>query len=398
MQSPGDLSSGALGPTIWGQRAALLSGLVAVTLVTATLLADQSRMALLFGIGLLLGLALYHGAFGFTSAYRKLFLHFEVSGVQAQLVLVGLTTLLFAPLLASGSAFGQGLGGAFAPFALQVAVGAFMFGIGMQLGGGCGSGTLFGVGGGSLRMVITLVAFITGSFWASLHMGWWQSLPSMGTLSLGKLLGWPAAVALQLGVLIAIALLLRRWGKSTPPTFRALYPDWRSLLRGPWPLLFTALILALLGALTLIVAGHPWSITWAFTLWGAKVAALLGWDPATSGFWNGAFQQTALNRSIFKDVTSVMNIGIVIGALCAAALAQRFASGSTYRIPLASLLAAILGGILMGYGARIAFGCNIGAFLSGVGSTSLHGWLWILAALPGNWLGTRLRPRFGLQN
>lgn len=49
----------------------------------------------------------------------------------------------------------------------------------------------------------------------------------------------------------------------------------------------------------------------------------------------------------------------------------------------------------MGYGARIAYGCNIGAFYSGVASTSLHGWLWIIAALPGCWVGIRLRPRFG---
>ncbi|MBI3706150.1 MAG: YeeE/YedE family protein, partial [Proteobacteria bacterium] len=59
-------------------------------------------------------------------------------------------------------------------------------------------------------------------------------------------------------------------------------------------------------------------------------------------------------------------------------------------------LAAALGGVAMGYGARIAFGCNVGAFFSGVASTSLHGWLWILCALPGNWVGLRLRPIFRL--
>ena len=30
----------------------------------------------------------------------------------------------------------------------------------------------------------------------------------------------------------------------------------------------------------------------------------------------------------------------------------------------------------MGYGARIAFGCNIGAYFGGIASFSLHGWLW----------------------
>ena len=59
-------------------------------------------------------------------------------------------------------------------------------------------------------------------------------------------------------------------------------------------------------------------------------------------------------------------------------------------------MAAVIGGLVMGYGARLAYGCNIGAFFSGIASTSLHGWLWIAAALPGNWVGIKLRPWFGL--
>ncbi len=123
---------------------------------------------------------------------------------------------------------------------------------------------------------------------------------------------------------------------------------------------------------------------------------LLGWNPASSAFWQGDFQQAALQGGILNDITSVMDIGLLIGALCAAALAGRFAP--RLQIPLRSLLAAIVGGLLMGYGARIAFGCNVGAFFSGVASTSLHGWLWIAAALPGNWIGVRLRPWFRLPN
>jgi hypothetical protein len=68
----------------------------------------------------------------------------------------------------------------------------------------------------------------------------------------------------------------------------------------------------------------------------------------------------------------------------------------TWRIPPASLAAAVLGGLAMGYGARLAYGCNIGAFFSGIASSSLHGWVWFAAAFAGNVLGTRLRPWFGL--
>ena len=56
-----------------------------------------------------------------------------------------------------------------------------------------------------------------------------------------------------------------------------------------------------------------------------------------------------------------------------------------------SPLAAVVGGPLLGYGARIAYGCNIGAFFGGVASGSLHGWLWLVAAFIGNIAGTRLR-------
>ena len=62
-----------------------------------------------------------------------------------------------------------------------------------------------------------------------------------------------------------------------------------------------------------------------------------------------------------------------------------------------SLAAAVVGGLMLGYGARIAYGCNIGAFFSGIASASVHGWLWLVAAFVGNIVGTRLRPAFGLK-
>jgi len=51
----------------------------------------------------------------------------------------------------------------------------------------------------------------------------------------------------------------------------------------------------------------------------------------------------------------------------------------------------------MGIGARLSTGCNIGAFFSGMASGSLHGLMWIVFAIPGNALGARLRPWFGME-
>ncbi|KAF0118951.1 MAG: hypothetical protein FD149_338 [Rhodospirillaceae bacterium] len=98
---------------------------------------------------------------------------------------------------------------------------------------------------------------------------------------------------------------------------------------------------------------------------------------------------------MLADPTSVMDFGLLLGAFLAAAAAGTFRP--SLRIPPLSLAAAVIGGLLMGYGARLSFGCNIGAFFSGVASTSLHGWLWITMAVGGTWVGIRVGRLFGLE-
>ena len=56
----------------------------------------------------------------------------------------------------------------------------------------------------------------------------------------------------------------------------------------------------------------------------------------------------------------------------------------------------MIGGVLTGIGARLASGCNIGAYLAGIASGSASGWIWGLAALGGTWLGLRARRLLGL--
>ena len=347
-------------------------------------------------IGLAMGVALYHASFGFTGAYRRAIIARDMTGIVAQAVMLGLAMVMFAPFLAAGEAFGRPVGGAVAPVGISMAFGAFIFGIGMQLGGGCASGTLFTVGGGSLRMVVVLVFFCLGCFAATFHMAWWWSLPDAGRVSLAAALGWPGALGLQAAGLIGALAMLRWWGATTDARLWSGGGGWRSVFQGPWPLIWTAVALAVLNWATLVNAGHPWSITWGFTLWVAKGAAALGWDPGAQAFWSGGFQQRALGRSVLADTTTVMNMAIIIGAFAAAALTGRLRFG--FQIPARSLLAAVIGGLIMGYGARLAYGCNIGAFFSGIASTSLHGWVWIVAAAAGNVIGVRLRPAFGLKN
>lgn len=362
-----------------GPLAFAASGIVVLTLAAASV-ADM-RQGLLALLGALLGAVLYRHAFGFTGAWRAFVRDRDAAGLQAQLLMLAVACALFFPALAAGSVAGRHLSGFVFPVGPGVVIGAFLFGIGMQLGGGCGSGTLYTVGGGSIRMVMTLAAFVLGSVLATAHLPFWFALPAIAPVSFVERLGPWWALGLHLASFAALALLLRRYATalSSAPSAR---------------LVVGAVSLAVLNFVTLLVAGRPWGITLAFALWGAKLAVAAGLPVGDWPHWAEPGMRAALEASVLADVTSVMDFGLVLGALAAAAAAGRFRP--TFRIPPLSLLAAVLGGLLMGYGARLAFGCNIGALFSGVASGSLHGWVWLAAAFAGSAIGVRFRPWFRL--
>jgi uncharacterized membrane protein YedE/YeeE len=358
----------------------------------------SARQAALYVVGALLGVALYHAAFGFTSSWRVFIADGRGAGLRAQMIMLAVGVALFFPALAHGSLFGAPVTGLVSPAGTSVIVGAFIFGIGMQLGGGCASGTLYTVGGGSTRMLVTLASFIVGSLIGTAHMPFWTSMPQLKPISMVTSLGLAPALLLNWAVFALIAFITvvvekRRHGRLVPPELRtSSAARW---LHGPWPMVAGALALVLLNFATLALSGRPWGVTSAFALWGAKAASFIGIDTASWTYWSTKANAAALAAPVSHDVTSVMDIGIVLGAMAAAALAGRYAP--KWRVPLRSLAAAVVGGLMLGYGARLAYGCNIGAYFSGIVSGSLHGWLWLVAAFVGNVLGTRLRPLFGLE-
>ncbi len=376
------------------------AALVIIAAAAAYLAAVVSgRQSLLFLVGVAAGVVLYHAAFGFTSSWRSFVIAGRGDGLRAQMIMLALTSLVFFPLLARGTMFGQTLRGAVSPVGLSVIVGAFLFGVGMQLGGGCASGTLYTAGGGNTRMLITLLAFIAGSVIGTAHMPWWTANAAGRPISLIATFGVWTALAGSLAAFAAIAALTivveRRAGAG--PGRRSTRSDTGSRwLRGPWPLVAGAVGLAAVNVVTLLLSGRPWGVTGAFALWGAKALSAAGVGVASWPYWAAPAQAAALRAPVAADVTSVMNFGIVLGALTASGLAGRFAPA--WRVPAGSAAAALIGGLLLGYGARIAFGCNIGAYFGVIASGSVHGWLWLAAAFVGTFAGTRLRPLFGLSN
>ncbi|WP_163529936.1 YeeE/YedE family protein [Halobacillus ihumii] len=377
---------------ILGILAALLLFITIVSITTVT-------QGILFIIGIAFGLTLLYAKFGFTSAFRRLMSVGNVQGLQAHMVMLAVATTLFAIILATGFSFtGTTPSGYVSPVGIGMIAGAFMFGIGMQMGSGCASGTLYTVGGGQSSMVLTLLGFIVGSVLGAYHIIFWRELPALPAISLaestglGYLGGWVLHLAVFAGI-YAITVKIAR--KKTPPQMAPLKTTsgWKKIWRGAWPLLVAAVVLAVLNAITLSVRGNPWGITSAFALWGSKFLQTFGVDVASWGYWQGNTE--ALNQTVLADSTSVMNFGIILGAFIAASFQGNFKPG---KIKPGVATSSILGGILMGYGARLAFGCNIGAYFGGIASFSLHGWVWAIMALAGTYLALFIRPIFGLSN
>jgi uncharacterized membrane protein YedE/YeeE len=391
-------------PEIHAQRlfvGAVLVAIAALTLYINNTLAWQPAQNFLMGC--LLGYALYRAAFGFTGPWRTMVVQRRGTSTRKTIVML------------AAAAVGMMLLGAYGGYPQVVhnvgwslLIGAFLFGIGMQLGGCCGSGTAWVAGGGSARIMITFAAFIVGSVWGSIDAPAWWGVPTFGRFSMVETWGVWSAIGVTLAILAAFYVLTiviekARHG-SIPKAEPASGPLLHRVIYGPWGPLTAGVVMGLLTASVLVVTNQPWGITFGYTIYGAKIATALGIDLAQftapfseTAFWAQGWAQGALQQPIWQNAAANMNVGIVLGAALAAGLLNKW-HPTLKGVSALSIVAAIIGGLLMGYGARISTGCNIGAMVNGIASGSLHGWAWMGAAFAGSLLGMVFRPWFTLPN
>lgn len=330
------------------------------------------RQALLLLIGVGLGVVLAQARFGFTTGWRLLLERRDPQGVAAQLLLLGLASAAAMPLLASFGELHAALG---AP-GLAMLLGAFVFGLAMQLADGCGSGTLYKAGLGISYNLLVFPLFAVGSFVGSLHLPFWNGWGQMQAVGLVDEFGVSGALLLTAVGLLLMALGVRYW---VGPGKVWWHRRW----------VWGAVGLAFFATLNLLVAGQPWGVVYGFGLWAGKVFAGLGlWDPSTSVFWSQPAHAQRLSETAFLDVTTITNLGILWGAFW---VSLRHRSEAPVKLTTRQMWVGVLAGFVLGYSSRLALGCNVGAMLSGISTGSLHGWLWVPMAFAGSVVGVRWR-------
>ena len=375
--SPGaTVAAGATrAPSLWAQR--LPIAIVVLALFGWLLWSVSSRQALLLLVGVGLGWGLAAARFGFTTGWRILVEQRDPSGVYGQIILLALLAAVSMPMLAHFPETHAALG----PPSISLVVGAFVFGLCMQIADGCGSGTLYKAGLGVPLNMGILPLFALGSFLGSVHLNGWLALGALEPVGLVQSFGATGALLATLAALTMVAVAVGLWSGQR-----------FSLRRMPRRWVGGAVVLALFAALNLLIAGQPWGVVYGFGLWAAKGATALGlFDPTQNAFWSDPGHAQRLSQTLLLDVTSITNIGILAGALWVAPRRPQDAKPLTGQQWLIGLAA----GFIMGYSSRLAFGCNVGAMVSGISTGSLHGWIWVPMAFLGTLIGIRVRRRFG---
>lgn len=332
------------------------------------------QLAWLF-VGMGFGATLAATPLGFAGNWRRAVVDRDGSGVAAHLLLLAVVGAVTMPLLAREGYFAFDR-----PIGVPLLFGSFIFGVGMQLGGSCTSGSLQRAGGGSVHGMLLILGFVIGGFAATGHYEWWSLQPNWLPYSVAKEWGWPSAVGFNVLCAALLALLV------------AKVIGWRIAMR-PAHWIGVALLVVFSGTAVWVLQ-HPWGIVTAFPLIAAKFN--LWWnDESEVDFWVYWMQperEQALIEPLWNDAITVMNAGLVFGAALWGL--SRGGWRLEWQLPLRVWLLAPLAGIVMGYGALLSYGCNIGSLLGGVASGSVHGWLWLASAFAGSTLVCLITPRW----
>lgn len=359
----------------WPRRTGLI--IAAIAVVLAVMILVGVRYGLLLAIGLGFGMTLEGLRFGFAGPWRAMILRKDPSGLFAQLLAIGLVAVIAMPLIATR---GGELAAAHSPVGWAMVGGAFVFGIAMQVVLGCGSGTLVNVGSGNPVAFAALPGFALGSFAGAYHLFWWTDLGTLPVIGVSGASG----VVVTLAGLTAVAFVL----------WRIAGPERRNLQRRH---IVAACFIAVLALANLMVAGQPWGVVYGLGLWAAKGVTMFGMDLSGSAFWGASESLNRVHSSLLLDTTSLTNLGIISGAFLIASWKRDNLGTPLPALPVRAWIAAVIAGLVLGYTSRLAFGCNVGAFFSGISTGSLHGWVWFAAAFAGSFIGIKLRPALGLE-
>lgn len=327
-------------------------------------------------IGAAFGYVLQRGRFCINSAFREVLFQ-DYTMLRAYLLAVAVT-MIGANLIEdlgllgnSGELYRQ----AFVPWANII--GGYIFGMGIVLAGGCGSGILYRVGEGNLAYVLAVFGFFFGivvtkfGFLKPVYE-WmidenrviWLNEDTVPTLN--NVLGVNKWIVIA--VLAAVMLFFVFQGKP-----------FKKAKKG-----FSWSMVGLLAGLVAIAA------FWASDYFGGRARGLSFTGPVREFFlavFFGNSQAAGSDKTqTLLGVTYSWSALYVLAVPIGAYISGKLLNEVKMKVPPADeLIKVLLGGFIMGVGAQIGGGCNIGHSLTGVATLAVSSWVANLFIILGNW-------------
>lgn len=353
-------------------------------------------------LGLAAGFIMHRSDFCLAGMFRDLFLFRAVFKLRILLLLIFTSMLLFEGARHAGiiqlypfPAFGSP--------SLAAPFGGMLFGIGMVLAGGCVVGSLYKTGSGSVPSLVAVIGLVAGSALFAEIFPWWSSINSAATILKGKIT-LPLALGITPTALIAVAAaILIPWGVAVYRQggwIRTIYTE-GSLQ--PW---LAALLLALIGLISVVAIGMPLGITSSYAKAAAITeAAICPEHYASLNFFQRTplpYQQPITGELLFGgpgkefDAIALIQYPLVFGIIAGSALSTILLGEFRIRwkLPASQYLSVAIGGVLMGLASRMAAGCNVWHLLGGLPIMAIQSMLFLAGLFPGAWLGARLLNRF----
>lgn len=193
-------------------------GMIALGVIIAIgvfLTIRDAKLGLFWMTGLAFGFILQRSRFCFTASMRDPYLTGSTTVTRAVLIAFAITSIAFTAIKYGYHINGLPIPGQgyIAPISVATGVGAFMFGIGMVIAGGCASGTLMRIGEGFWMQLLSLFFFVVGSLWGAKNYGWWQRnfIVTGKKIFLPDYLGWFGGLLCNLAIIAVIYVIAHKW-------------------------------------------------------------------------------------------------------------------------------------------------------------------------------------------
>lgn len=397
---------------------------------------DMLYFRLLVGVGL--GYVLSRGYMGFAGSVNRAYTTGSTRLMKTLMLMFFITSLFSIAVLfnADATTFDLWIN----PINTGLLIGGILFGFGMSFSCCCASGVLTDLASFLPRALITLIFFCFGVFigfplqntqnwitesWVSTETG--NKIGTKGVylpdlFKFDGLQGYLGAILLT-GILCLIVIYIanlyenkRKREGSYVGFLSEKVQDvqlkkeienrqnkgenggyYYQLFEKPWSLKTGAFIISGIFVLLMGVTKAGWGASTPYGFWFGKGLMVLGISPETISEFTKMSDKPFI-LPFFEHPINVQNVGIFLGALFYLLSAKIFKKTVSLEWKISPKLAFFyaIGGLFMGFGTRLANGCNVGALYTPIANFSLSGWIFLIFLVIGGILGNKVAKRAGV--